>query len=64
VVFTLGLTETWMSLQDGVVYPVAPGVVAGSMDESQHAFKNFNYTEVMIDLAAWFIRHREQKNYF
>ncbi len=53
-----------MSLQDGVVYPVAPGVVAGSMDESQHAFKNFNYTEVMIDLAAWFIRHREQKNYF
>lgn len=59
VVFTLGLTETWMSLQDGAVYPVAPGVVAGSMDESQHAFKNFNYTEVMNDLTAWCIRLRE-----
>ena len=59
VVFTLGLTETWMSLQDGAVYPVAPGVVAGSMDESQHAFKNFNYTEVMSDLTAWCIRLRE-----
>jgi hypothetical protein len=59
VVFTLGLTETWVSLQDGAVYPVAPGVVAGSMDESQHAFKNFNYTEVMSDLTAWCIRLRE-----
>jgi hypothetical protein len=59
VVFTLGLTETWMSLQDGAVYPVAPGVVAGSMNESQYEFKNFNYTEVMSDLTVWCKRLRE-----
>lgn len=59
VVFTLGLTETWTSLQDGAVYPIAPGVVAGSMDESKYAFKNFNYTEVISDLTTWCIRLRD-----
>jgi len=59
VVFTLGLTETWMSLQDGAVYPVAPGVVAGSMNKTKYVFRNFNYTEVVSDLTAWCIRLRD-----
>ena len=27
-IFTLGLTETWISDQDGAVFPIAPGVVS------------------------------------
>ncbi len=61
VISAIGSVETWLSLQDRINEPIAASVVAGSTDESRHAFKNFNYTEVMIDLTAWFIRHREQK---
>lgn len=59
VVFTLGLTEAWTSSLDGAVYPVAPGVVAGSMDESLHSFRNFRYQEVLSDLLSWCLRIRE-----
>jgi hypothetical protein len=58
VVFTLGLTETWTSSVDGAVYPIAPGVVAGSMDELRHSFKNFTYPEVLSDLLAWCLKLR------
>jgi hypothetical protein len=59
IVFTLGLTESWMSRQDGAVYPVAPGVTAGSMIESRYEFKNFDYSEITVDLMAWCLRLRE-----
>ena len=59
VVFTLGLTESWMSRQDGAVYPIAPGVTAGSMDESKYEFKNFDYSAVSVDLTAWCLRLRD-----
>jgi GSCFA family/Sulfotransferase family len=59
VVFTLGLTEAWTSTLDGAVYPIAPGVVAGSMDESRHSFNNFTYPEVLSDLLAWCRRLRD-----
>lgn len=59
VVFTLGLTETWKSRRDGAVYPVAPGVVAGSFDDSLHEFVNFVYEEVVSDLIEWCRRVRE-----
>jgi hypothetical protein len=59
VVFTLGLTEAWVSAIDGAVYPIAPGVVASSIDESKHNFKNFRYQEVLSDLFAWCLRIRE-----
>ena len=58
VVFTLGLTEAWISRQDGAVYPIAPGVVAGTMNESFYSFKNFTYDEVKSDLEAWCVRLR------
>jgi hypothetical protein len=53
IVFTLGLTEAWLSSTDGAVYPIAPGVVAGSMNDKEYAFKNFNYEEVRSDLEQW-----------
>lgn len=59
VVFTLGLTETWKSRRDGAVFPVAPGVVAGSFDDSLHEFENFVYGDVTSDLMEWCRRVRE-----
>lgn len=44
-VFTLGLTEAWRSRRDGSVFPLAPGVVAGSFDPEQHEFHNFTVSE-------------------
>ena len=52
-VFTLGLTECWRSKSDGVVYPLAPGVVAGSYDGAEHEFVNLSVTDVEQDLAQF-----------
>jgi hypothetical protein len=49
-VFTLGLTEAWVSTIDGAVFPACPGTVAGSFDPLRHAFKNFTVAEVVTDL--------------
>ena len=62
VVFTLGLTEAWMSTMDGAVYPTAPGVIAGSQDNSRHVFQNFSYPEVLSDLLDWCQRVREMNS--
>ena len=62
VVFTLGLTEAWMSTIDGAVYPTAPGVIAGSQDNLRHAFRNFSYPEVLSDLLNWCQRVREMNS--
>lgn len=53
VVFTLGLTEAWMSAIDGAVYPACPGTVAGVFDANRHIFKNFSVTEIEADLRAF-----------
>lgn len=52
-VFTLGLTECWMSRLDGAVYPVAPGVAGGIYDESKYAFVNFGVEEVLADMRLF-----------
>lgn len=52
-VFTLGLTEAWRSRSDGAVYPLAPGVAAGEMDEERHEFVNFSVAEVTADMQAF-----------
>jgi hypothetical protein len=49
-VFTLGLTETWRNIVDGAVFPLAPGVVAGEMDQARYEFVNFDVRDVVIDL--------------
>jgi len=50
-VFTLGLTEAWRSRVDGTVFPLAPGVVAGTHDPELHEFVNFRASEVIADMS-------------
>jgi hypothetical protein len=54
LVFTLGLAERWQSRQDGAVYPMCPGTVAGVFDPARHAFVQATVAETVDDLsAAW-----------
>ncbi|HET7795681.1 MAG TPA: GSCFA domain-containing protein [Rhizobacter sp.] len=50
-VFTLGLTEGWVEVDSGIVFPVAPGTAAGEFDGSRHAFVNFKHASIEADLA-------------
>ena len=52
-IFTLGLTEGWESSVDGAVFPLAPGVVAHSLDSDQYQFHNFTVPEMEADLLAF-----------
>ncbi len=58
-VFTLGLTEAWRSRIDGAVYPLAPGIVAGRMDDAAHEFVNFDVNEVISDMRLFVERLRQ-----
>lgn len=49
-VFTLGLTEAWCDRDTGRVFPVCPGVAAGTFDAEAHVFHNFTLAEVVEDL--------------
>lgn len=55
LVFTLGLTETWINKKDGTVYPIAPGIIAGKFDVNEYEFKNFSFDEIYKD----FLKVRE-----
>ena len=59
LVFTLGLTETFMSRIDGSVFPVAPGVSGGSYDPNSYEFVNFTVSEVIDDLRSFVHKVRE-----
>ena len=52
-VFTLGLTEAWMSADGTTVYPTAPGTLAGAWDPERYRFHNFSVAEVAEDLRAF-----------
>jgi hypothetical protein len=52
LVFTLGLTETWMDAATGRVYPTAPGVLATSPEGRDIRFHNHSFAEVLADLRA------------
>lgn len=52
-VFTFGLTEAWVSREDGAVFPLAPGVAGGDFDPGRHAFANFTAAEVAADFRAF-----------
>jgi hypothetical protein len=49
-IFTLGLTEAWLSTYDGAVFPACPGTIAGTFDPKLHKFYNFSVTDVIQDL--------------
>ncbi len=61
LVFTLGLTEAWISRADGAVFPAAPGTVAGVFDPAAHEFRNFAVAEIAADLRE-FVRLLRQRN--
>jgi hypothetical protein len=52
-IFTLGLTECWVCVEDGAVYPMCPGTVAGRFEPSRHAFVNLTVAEVVADMQAF-----------
>lgn len=56
LVFTLGLTEAWRSRLDGSVFPLAPGVSAGSFDPDQHEFINLTLEDIDRDLSLFLRR--------
>ncbi|MBI5921858.1 MAG: GSCFA domain-containing protein [Betaproteobacteria bacterium] len=59
IIFTLGLTEAWRSLEDDAIYPVAPGVAGGEFDSSKYEFVNFSYLQVRDDLFELIGKIRE-----
>lgn len=62
-VFTLGLTETWVSKTDGAAYPLCPGVAAGEFDADRYEFVNLGVDDVVTDMreAIAFVRERNPK---
>lgn len=52
-VFTLGLTEAWISKSDGAVFPLAPGVAAGEYKKGKHEFVNFSVQEIVDDFKEF-----------
>lgn len=58
-VFTLGLTEAWISSLDGAVFPACPGTISGEFNRETHVFKNFSATEITSDLIEAFALLRD-----
>ncbi len=52
LIFTLGLTESWLNRKYGYEYPMCPGTVAGTFDPELHAFHNLDLLEVADGLQA------------
>lgn len=49
-IFTLGLTECWLSRADGSAYSSAPGVIAHAFDPERHAFANLDVARCYDEL--------------
>lgn len=58
LVFTLGLTEAWLSREDGACFPLCPGTAGGRFDPAQHRFQNLSSAEVRADMEAFLARAR------
>jgi hypothetical protein len=52
-VFTLGLTEAWISRTDGAVFPVCPGVAGGAFSDAAYRFHRFEADEVVADMTSF-----------
>lgn len=50
-VFTLGLTEAWVSKISGAVFPACPGTVVGKFSSDEHQLVNLDYMRIMEDMA-------------
>ena len=58
LVFTLGLTEAWVSKIDGAAFPLCPGVAGGVFDPAAHEFRNLRMAEVGAQIGAFVDRLR------
>ena len=52
-IFTLGLTEAWIRLEDQVVFPSAPGVIAGEFNPELFEFKNYEFNSIITDFKEF-----------
>lgn len=50
LVFTMGLTESWLNKLQGFEYPMCPGTVGGQFSESSHGFYNQDFAKVRENL--------------
>jgi hypothetical protein len=50
LIFTLGLSECWINIDSGVVYPVCPGVAGGKYDPSIHKIVNLTVDDIVQDI--------------
>jgi hypothetical protein len=57
-IFTLGLTEAWVSARDGAAFPLCPGVAGGQFDPALHRFHNLRVGEVREQLGSFIERLR------
>lgn len=57
-VFTLGMTEAWVSDADGAVFPLAPGVHGEPDGSATCHFHNFSVPEMVDDLQCFVHRLR------
>ncbi|MFN4098924.1 MAG: GSCFA domain-containing protein [Pararhodobacter sp.] len=58
LVFTLGLTEAWLSSQDGACFPLCPGTAGGSFDPARHTLHNLGSAAVRADMEEFLARIR------
>jgi hypothetical protein len=54
LVFTLGLTECWEQEDDGCVYPICPGTIAGTFDAARHVLRTLSVDDVVSDMQLFF----------
>ena len=52
-IFTLGLTEAWIRKEDNVVFPSAPGVIAGDFDPDLYEFRNYDFNSIVTDFEEF-----------
>lgn len=52
LVFTLGLTESWWSREQGYEYQICPGTAAGTFDPALHEFRNLDFRQVSESMEA------------
>jgi hypothetical protein len=60
-VFTLGLTECWVSRSDGAVFPICPGVEGGEFAKNRHVFCNETVDDVVSAMSS-FLLHLARVN--
>jgi hypothetical protein len=60
-IFTLGLTECWVSRADGAVFPICPGVEGGEFNKSRHLFVNETVGDVVDEMSS-FLMHLARVN--